>query len=148
MINHINGNAIYNLRHPLLEVIVQQLEDEAQGVTNAVPYDYRIGQMIEEVQTGVLPDFSFTKIGEKGLELPDTVVSLMMQFDLEHDIRETPLIGDYSSTNMLPSQLKSQEVIVHGANILSSWDAGRLGVSIFNIIGRQVDDLANPSLVL
>ncbi len=108
---------------------MQQLEDEALSVANAVPFDYRIAQMIEEVQTGVVPVFSFTKLGEKDQELPENVVSFMMEFDLEREIRETHLIGDYSSTNMVPSQLTSQEVVIHGANMLSSWDTTRLGVS-------------------
>ena len=52
LLNHINGNAFYNLTHPLLQAIVQQLENESGTAANSIPYDYRISQMVEEVQTG------------------------------------------------------------------------------------------------
>ena len=94
---------------------MKQLEDEARTVANLIPYDYRIAQMVEEVLMGEVPELfagedSYTR-------LPDHFTAFMEQFDLERVIRETQLIGDYSSTNILSSQLRPQEVVIHGARV-------------------------------
>jgi hypothetical protein len=51
------------------------------------------------------------------------------QFDLEEIIKEIPAIGNYASTNIVPSYVDAQEAIIHGAIFRSSWDADELGVS-------------------
>mmetsp|Transcript_61832 Transcript_61832/g.170980 ORF Transcript_61832/g.170980 Transcript_61832/m.170980 type:complete len:224 (-) Transcript_61832:215-886(-) len=119
LVNHINGNAMYNLSHPLLEVIVRQLENEAGTVANSIPYDYRIAQMIEEVQTGMVPSFF---ADDRGIphRLPRHFIHSMSKFDLDALIRETSVIGNYASTHMVPSYLTQHEVVVHGANMLAS----------------------------
>jgi len=45
LLDHTNGNAIYNTSHPLLERLVGQLEVEAPCPYNSIPYDYRMSQM-------------------------------------------------------------------------------------------------------
>ena len=127
LLNHINGNAVYNLNHPLLRAIVEQLENEARTAANLIPYDYRIAQMVEEVLTGEEPGFFAGQ--DSYARLPDHFTTYMEQFDLERVIRETKLIGDYSSTNILSSQLRPQEVVIHGARVMESWNKTRLGVS-------------------
>jgi len=127
LVNHINGNAFYNLTHPLLEAIVQQLEDEAGTAANSIPFDYRIAQMVEEVETGEVPMF-FTITGNDGA-LPEDLINVMSAFDLEQLIRETPLMGDYARTNMLPSLIDDDEVVIHGARMFETWDNSMLGVS-------------------
>jgi hypothetical protein len=129
LLNHINGNAFYNLTHPLLQAIVQQLENESGTAANSIPYDYRISQMVEEVQTGQEPGFFFAENSTEALRLPDHFVDVMKQYDLEQVIRETPRIGDYASTNILTLQLRPEEVVIHGARIMDSWDNMILGVS-------------------
>lgn len=127
LVNHINGNAFYNLTHPLLEAIVEQLENEAGTAANSMPYDYRIAQMVEEVETDEVPMF-FTLIGNDNA-VPQEFTEFMSAFDLEELIRDTPLMGDYSRTNMLPSLIGDDEVVIHGARMFAPWDSSNLGVS-------------------
>ena len=37
--HHINGNAVYNLSHPLLPLMLDQLEEETSQPLHAVPYE-------------------------------------------------------------------------------------------------------------
>jgi hypothetical protein len=127
LVNHINGNAFYNLTHPLLEAIVQQLESEAGTAANSIPYDYRIAQMVEEVETGEVP-MLFTLIGDDEA-IPQDFFDLISAFDLEELIRDTPLMGDYARTNMLPSLIGDDEVVIHGARMFAPWNRSNLGVS-------------------
>jgi hypothetical protein len=110
-------------------VIVQQLESEAGTAANSIPYDYRIAQIIEEVQTGRVSSFVWADKGSKEHRLPRSLVDRMGQFDLDALIRETSLIGNYASTHMVSSYLTQHEVVIHGANMLASWDSTKLGVS-------------------
>ena len=136
-----NGNAFYNLAHPLLEAIVQQLEDEAGTPANSIPYDYRIAQMVEEVQTGKAPLF-FTWAGNDHT-LPRELFDFMSRFDLEQLIRETPLMGNYASTNMLPSLIGHDELIIHGARMFAPWDSSTLGVSPNMVQDENILDSAS-----
>ena len=45
LLDHTNGNGIYNTSHPLLERLVGQLEVEAACPYNSIPYDFRMSQM-------------------------------------------------------------------------------------------------------
>ena len=45
LLNNIHGNAVYNVTYPFLNLLTQQLEDEADSNYNTVPYDYRILQI-------------------------------------------------------------------------------------------------------
>ena len=129
LVNHINGNAFYNLTHPLLEAIVQQLENEAGTAANSIPYDYRISQMVEEVETGEVPMF-FTLIGgDEEEDIPQDFVDLVSAYDLKELIRDSRLMGDYARTNMLPSLIGDDEVVIHGARMYAPWDSLTLGVS-------------------
>jgi len=71
---HINGNAAYNLTHPLFRAILGELEAEKDTYFNAVPYDYRMSQMITEGSTGTKSEFPFPKMkddkGESPVQLP------------------------------------------------------------------------------
>lgn len=121
LVNHINGNAIYNLTHPLFHQIIVQLEHEAGTIANSVPFDYRIRQIIEEAQSGIAPTF------HEEHRLPNILVSAMRQFNLDSLFRETPLIGNYASTNVMLSSLTGNEVVIHGATLFVSWDQSDLG---------------------
>ncbi len=59
LVNHINGNAIYNLTNPLFQKYHAELIKEAGTKFAAVPYDYRISQMIHEGRFGTQPEFPF-----------------------------------------------------------------------------------------
>eukprot|EP00934_Nitzschia_sp_Nitz4_P003863 Nitzschia sp. Nitz4//scaffold121_size67750//7105//9512//NITZ4_006060-RA/size67750-augustus-gene-0.119-mRNA-1//1//CDS//3329534327//3853//frame0 len=151
LVNHINGNAVYNLTHPLFLAFVEELEDEADTVANFIPYDYRIAQMIEEVHTGVSPKFG--KDGSN-YSLPSRFVEQMSLFDLNHLVRETSAIGNYASTNLVPSYYDDFEVIIHGAKMRSPWEDTQLGrVSLvvsdwedvnFHALVSTLDDSIHP----
>lgn len=48
LLNHINGNAIYNVSHVLMNLMLGQLEVEADQMYNFIPFDLRMGQMWTE----------------------------------------------------------------------------------------------------
>lgn len=128
LLNHINGNAFYNLSHPVLNTIIEQLEKEADTDANSVPFDYRIAQLVEEVQTGLAPVFFLRNKETEDRALSANFISSMAPFNLNQLIRETPLIGNYASSNVLTSSLNPLEVVIHGARLLQYWDHAKLGV--------------------
>jgi hypothetical protein len=129
LINHINGNAIYNLTHPMLNGIVARLEIEAPTAANSIPYDYRVSQIVEEIQSGMVPSIQVYSGTMPALKLPTHLVDFGKTFDLEDIFRETQVIGNYASTNVVPEYLDEREAIIHGAALRSSWDECKLGVS-------------------
>jgi hypothetical protein len=56
LLRHMNGNAIYDLKDPRLDRIVQQLEQEVNTTANGIPYDYRIAQLVIDSKEGVVAD--------------------------------------------------------------------------------------------
>lgn len=121
---HINGNAVYNTSHIVLERLVTALEQEAHTAGNTVPYDLRMTQILEEVQTGQpVPIESVS-----GLPLPPAHSGLLsdLDVDLQQAIRGTNLIGNYTATNLVPDFLDS-EVIVHGAFMHQPWNSSYMG---------------------
>lgn len=119
--------------------MVEQLEAEAETVANTIPYDYRISQIVDEVQSGQAPSFSQGEEDGEEYHLPATFVSLMMAYDLRNLIRETLVIGNYASTNMVPSYFDQHEVVVHGASILVPWDNTKVGVRMRQFEGAFTD---------
>jgi hypothetical protein len=129
LVNHINGNAIYNLTHPFFNRVLEELEVEASTTANSIPYDYRTSQIIEEVKTGVKASF-FPYFEERASSpVSEEFVLWAKQFDLDEIIKEVPAIGNYASTNIVPSYVDAREAVIHGAILRSSWDADKLGVS-------------------
>jgi len=108
---------------------VEQLEAEAPTVANSIPYDYRIAQIIEEVKSGQPPSFLWNGEESEKHQLPETFVAMALGYNLEELFRETFVIGNYASTNMVPDYFNHQEVVVHGANILVPWNSAKIGVS-------------------
>ena len=146
--NHINGNALYNLTHPLLEELVSKLESEATTMANTVPFDYRISQLLYESETGNKPtfhnyyqnvDISITIGGTSNNkdngdgEEEDTSSSLVRSWSTTYDfdvaIQDIPVIGNYARTNLIEDMIDDNAYIVHGANMLSKWDTTTMGVS-------------------
>ncbi|KAG7355697.1 hypothetical protein IV203_000383 [Nitzschia inconspicua] len=121
---HINGNAVYNTSHVVLERLVTALEEEANTAGNAVPYDLRIAQILEEATTGRQASFDVPS----DLPLPSSYFHLFSDLDLDLDqtVRETKLIGNYAVTNMVSAYLDS-EIIVHGAKMHESWNETVMG---------------------
>ena len=129
LVNHINGNAIYNLNHPLFNEIVYELEIESSTAANSIPFDYRISQMILEAQRGITTTFhDYANSNLTSME-NGRFNSWKERFDLEKSVRETSVIGNYASTNMVPEYFDVTEFVVHGAKIRSAWENNRVGVS-------------------
>lgn len=128
--NHINGNAIYNLTHPLFLGVLAQLESEASTVANSIPYDYRIAQIVVEVDYGVEASFvRFDADTPPVLPLPSRFTSWAKRYNSSDLITETVLIGNYASTDVVPEFFRYQGAVVHGAILHSAWEDSNLGVS-------------------
>jgi hypothetical protein len=95
--NHINGNAVYNHSHPLVQALVSRLSQEAFTRYNAIPYDYRFSELVH-TDPEILP-FQEAYIGT------------------------SRTIGNYASTNIVKEMLKG-ESIVHGAQIYHTREKG------------------------
>jgi hypothetical protein len=121
LLRHINGNAIYNLKDPLLDRIVQQLEGEVNTTGNGVPYDYRIAQIVLEGKEGVVADLPTypgvaDPVQQEVLDyvgFDDSSTSTML--------KTTKLVGNYADTNMIAEYFPQDEVFVHGARMFHSW---------------------------
>jgi len=45
LINHLNGNAVYNVSNVLMNLMLSQLEMEADQIYNFIPFDLRMAQV-------------------------------------------------------------------------------------------------------
>lgn len=139
LVNHINGNAVYNLSHPVFDRLLTVLESEADTVGNTIPFDYRIAQLVAEALEGVQPDFEDYFVSHLGLPTPPRVdYSKLFPSDVGVEdavaniVRETKLIGNYAGTNMMEVYLDPREAIIHGAKMHHPWNSEKLGVSVYN----------------
>jgi len=99
--NHINGNAVYNVSHPTMKFLLEQLKNGSQYDYNRIPYDYRMSQLIYENISLLGVDIFNKNVGPyKG---------------------NSKIIGNYASTNMV-SELFDDEFIVHGAHMYDEWE--------------------------
>jgi hypothetical protein len=123
--SHINGNALYNTSHVVLERLVKALEQEINTSGVEIPYDLRMEQILEEAKLGYQtgrPEYA------SNLPLPPSYSDLFadLHLDLEQVVRETPRIGNFAATNMVPHYLGA-EIIVHGAKMRTPWDSTVMG---------------------
>jgi len=135
LLNHINGNGIYNTSHPLMERLVGQLEVEAPCPYNSIPYDFRMSQMVTEGRFGIVPKLA-TKImlNEDGqnITLSDNTAMFAKWWSMwgdQHPMKETPVIHNYAATNLIPRHL-GEEYVIHGAKLYSPWDPTETKISL------------------
>ena len=124
--HHINGNALYNLSHPLLEEILNQLQEESDLPLHAVPYDYRISQILVEGMMGVLPDLPWPIVDEWSKETGRKMKSNTKKFQhlwkkyVKSDqrvIKESKVITNYAGSTLLPDQIAREKAsLIHGAS--------------------------------
>lgn len=131
LVSHINGNAIYNISHPLLTILVNRLEEESNTPYNAIPYDYRISQIMVEAETGIIPEIPekiWNKQKENGWEKHIAPIEIFVdsveKFIPKNPIKETKLIANYAATNVLSSHI-GNEVIIHGATVHGEWNRAK-----------------------
>ena len=136
LLHHINGNAIYNTTHPLLELVVSELEDEADTWYNAITYDYRISQILLEGSTGAPPYFPFAnvvdEVGNRMKLLPKTEKFSRWWkecYDTHELIQESDIMTNLGSTAFLPGDVEDGIAIVHGKNMYLPWNSSIYGVS-------------------
>ena len=81
LVEHINGNAVYNVTHPLTEHYIEELKQEELTYFNAIPYDYRISQMITEGRyDGYSPEFPFPEMRDESGKFSVTLPSKKQLF--------------------------------------------------------------------
>jgi len=135
LLDHTNGNAIYNTSHPLLERLVGQLEVEAPCPYNSIPYDYRMSQMWIEGTMSIVPKLSpQIMLDEEGknITLSNNTAMFNKWADVwkdEHPFKETPVIHNYAATNLIPRHL-GPEYIIHGAKLYAPWDPSRTEITL------------------
>lgn len=141
--HHINGNALYNLKHPLTHLLLSQLKEEADTPFNAVSYDYRISQILVEGMLGIRPELppgiakEWQK--ERGLEVPSYKKRFrkwehQLGEDYFYAIRQSTVIANYAMSNILTSHLENETYsIIHGARIFKPWDRTKYVRTIIHV---------------
>uniref|UniRef100_A0A7S4RRC4 Uncharacterized protein n=1 Tax=Ditylum brightwellii TaxID=49249 RepID=A0A7S4RRC4_9STRA len=123
LLDHINGNAIYNTTHPLLEKMVNELEKEKNTIFNAIPFDYRMSQMWTEGSKGIPSDFPFKSMIDPATGNPvvldpkmNTFRQWYEEYGNEQPIKQAHVIENYGATNFLPQQVEGVP-LVHGKGL-------------------------------
>jgi hypothetical protein len=140
LLHHINGNAIYNVSHPLMQLMLEQLSLEASGLWNMIPFDLRMGQMWLEGTLQVAEDMLPSSWNGTALAEGSTWGDNTAKFEgwwKQHGMhyhsgggkmmtipamQESSLIKNYAATNMLKEYFEGTETITHGANMYNRWD--------------------------
>jgi len=152
LLNHTNGNAIYNVSHPLLERLVSQIELEAPSPYNSVPYDYRMSQMWVEGTTGEVPRLPpKILLNEEGQEMALSNNTAMFRRWAEAwgdgaPFKYSTAIVNYAATNLLPHHL-GDEYVIHGARLYSPWAPARVAVTLVVSQGAEAPPNASRPLL-
>ena len=139
LLHHINGNGIYNVSHPLMELLVSELEAEAGTLYNAISYDYRISQMLLEGSSGVPPDFPYTKIlddGGKPITLRpklDKFAAWWDNYGADDPVKESRVITNFGSTAYLLDDVDEGVSLIHGKAMYLPYDPYLHGVSLHKV---------------
>ncbi|CAJ1431512.1 unnamed protein product [Effrenium voratum] len=120
LLMHINGNAIYNVRHPWLRWLHEQLESEAGTENASVAFDLRMANLTLSAQAGLEPMASaYAELVPEG----------------EEPYRDdSTLIGNFANT-LLNSSFESGVYVRHGSlsNIFTNLEENiTLGVAVFS----------------
>jgi len=140
LLSHINGNAVYNVSHPLMNLMVGQLESEADQLYNIIPFDLRMGQMWAEgtlstVQNMFPEDRENVALMIKNVSTPKNNTAQFIAWWQEHGFsggpngtapafQESSAIKNYAATNMLKKFLWP-ETVIHGAAMFQRWESNR-----------------------
>ena len=120
--NHINGNAVYNVTHPLFKHLLDELTQESGNDFEAIPYDYRISQMVHEGQFGTPPEFPFAWMtSEDGsmISLPTKKQKFARWWSEygEGSMKESSIMSNFGDTHYLEDHVENHKVFVHGLNV-------------------------------
>ena len=92
-------------------------------ILQAIPYDYRMSQMIHEGRDGEEPSFPFPWIRRKNgsqfkLSPKKNKFSRWMKtYDKDDPIKESSVIANFAESNYLESHIEGQPALVHGVNV-------------------------------
>jgi len=157
--HHINGNALYNVKHSLFKNLLTQLQLEGGTPYHAVPYDYRISQILVEGMLGVLPEIPPYIVekwsNETGLELECYTEKFHGWWDTygrnsnakqgSSIIRESQVIVNYAGTNLLPRHKESiQASLIHGAVYYTPWDSVQYNITL--VVSEWYDEIVTNLL--
>lgn len=132
--HHLNGNAVYNLQHPLMKFLLKQLWEERETIYNAVPYDYRISQILVQGFLGEGPELPKQIMSKEDLALElrdnkDRMRKFKQMWETygivngEAVMRESKVIQNFVGSPLLPRQLKTIGAsLVHGAVFYCGWE--------------------------
>ena len=146
LLNHINGNAIYNVSHQLMNLMLGQLEREKDQLYNIIPFDLRMGQMWSEGALGITqnmwPDLGKVpmKNAMEHVVTPRNNTALFRAWWNESGFNggpngtsptmaESVSIKNYAATNMLPKYL-GPEILIHGAAMFKRWEGNVKPISL------------------
>jgi len=135
LLDHTNGNGIYNTSHPLLDRLVGQLEVEAPCPYNSIPYDFRMSQMWIEGTRQIVPELApAIMLDDEGKNITLSNNTAMFtkwgdRWAKEHPFKETPVIHNYAATNLIPRHL-GPEYIIHGAKLYAPWNPARTEITL------------------
>ena len=114
--------------------MLEQIDTEAGTPYNAVPYDYRISQILVEGMLGVKPEVPPSIVEQyirEGHQMEDNTEKFRRWWEAYGDhgggdmgaIRETSAIANYAGTNLLPRHVENEVAsILHGAKYYLPWD--------------------------
>lgn len=121
----------------MLKELLLQLELETDTPYHAIPYDYRMSQILVEGMLGTLPEVPLQVVekwtSETGKNLPNNTAKFRTMWNKNWQnnrqnratpIRESKVISNYAATNLLPRHLQSEQKasLIHGAKMYAPWD--------------------------
>lgn len=147
LLNHINGNAVYNLRHPLFRFLLIQLRKEQRksDVHYSIPYDYRISQILLEGFLGEKPDLAPAIVDQWKIDNDKTeITNNKKEFSTAWDsfgvyngvssVRESKVIKNFSGCNLLRRHIdESESSLIHGANFFHGWKEANKVSCVFSL---------------
>mmetsp|Transcript_27572 Transcript_27572/g.66274 ORF Transcript_27572/g.66274 Transcript_27572/m.66274 type:complete len:986 (-) Transcript_27572:1744-4701(-) len=152
LLEHLNGNAVYNLTHPYLRLMVKEMQDENDTPLKSVPYDVRMSQIVVEGSMGIPPDLPTNRSvgwGSVNVDVDRVVVDTEKSYKLrtwwdnygaiENPMKETRAIRNMHLNDYLPRHVRNG-IIVHGTREYSSWNPEK------NKIGLVVSGWGDASL--
>ena len=151
LLEHKNGNAVYNITHPLTQHYVQELKEEKSTYFNSIAYDYRISQMIVEGRDGIPPEFPFPEILDESTGGPVVLPpkkakfsSWWSQWGGPNAIKESDVIANWAATNYLPLHIDDGSPIVHGKGAWLPFDDTHHKISL--VVTDWDEDFADSLL--
>jgi len=158
LLNHMNGNAVYNLRHPLFHFLLIHLrkEQSRSEAHHSIPYDYRISQILLEGFLGEKPDLAPAIVDQWKIDNGKTeITNNKKEFRSAWDsfgvyngvasVRESKVIKNFSGCNLLQRHIdESESSLIHGAKVFHGWKETNREISL--LVSEWHDELVTNLL--